>query len=88
VRGRRPGQRHHPRAAVAARRAVFSETLEYAKNRAAFGLPIGSPGLPGYVGAVIVHWLALPEDQQDLVSADMIAGVAAGAFSGGLSVIN
>jgi len=37
---------------------------------------------------VIVHWLALPEDQQDLVSADMIAGVAAGAFSGGLSVIN
>jgi hypothetical protein len=37
---------------------------------------------------VIVHWLALRADQQDLVSADMIADVAAGAFSGGLSVIN
>ncbi len=45
-------------------------------------------GYLGYVDAVIVHWLALPEDQQDLVSADMIADVAAGAFSGGLSVIS
>ena len=45
-------------------------------------------GYLGYVDAVIVHWLALPEDQQDLVTADMIADVAAGAFSGGLSVIS
>jgi len=32
---------------------------------------------------VIVHWLALPEDRRDQVSVDMIADMAAGAFSGG-----
>ena len=40
-------------------------------------------GSLGYVDAVIVHWLALPEDQRDQVSVDMIADMAAGAFSGG-----
>ncbi len=34
---------------------------------------------------MIVHWLALPEDQRDQVSVDMIADVAAGAFAGGLA---
>ena len=38
-------------------------------------------GCLGYVDAVIVHWLARPEDQPDQVSADMIAEVAAGAFA-------
>jgi len=32
---------------------------------------------------VIAAWLALAEDQRDQVSVDMIAGMAAGAFSGG-----
>jgi len=36
---------------------------------------------------VIVHWLALPEDQRDHVSEDMIAEVAAGAFAGGLAAV-
>ena len=36
---------------------------------------------------VIVHWLALPEDQRDQVSVDMIADMAAGAFSGGLPAL-
>ena len=36
---------------------------------------------------MIVHWLALPEDQRDQVSADMIAEVAAGAFAGGLAAV-
>jgi AcrR family transcriptional regulator len=44
-------------------------------------------GYLGYVDAVIVHWLALPEDQRDQVSADMIAEVAAGAFAGGLAAV-
>ena len=44
-------------------------------------------GYLGYVDAVIVHWLALPEDQRDQGSADMIAEVAAGAFAGGLAAM-
>ncbi len=44
-------------------------------------------GYLGYVEAVIVHWHALPEDQWDQVSADMIAEVAAGAFAGGLAAV-
>jgi hypothetical protein len=36
---------------------------------------------------VIAHWLALPEDQRDQVSADTIADVAAGAFAGGLAAV-
>ncbi len=44
-------------------------------------------GYLGYIDAVIVHWLALPEDQRDQVSADMIADVAAGAFAGGLAAV-
>lgn len=44
-------------------------------------------GYLGYVDAVIAHWLALPEDQRDQVSADMIADVAAGAFAGGLAAV-
>jgi AcrR family transcriptional regulator len=44
-------------------------------------------GYLGYVDAVIVYWLALPEDQRDQVSADMIADVAAGAFAGGLAAV-
>ena len=44
-------------------------------------------GYLGYIDAVIMHWLALPEDQRDQVSADMIAEVAAGAFAGGLAAV-
>jgi AcrR family transcriptional regulator len=44
-------------------------------------------GYLGYVEAVIVHWLALPEDQRDQVSVDMIADMAAGAFSGGFPAL-
>jgi hypothetical protein len=44
-------------------------------------------GYLGYVDAVIVHWLALPEDQRDQVSADVIADMAAGAFSGGFPAL-
>ena len=42
-------------------------------------------GYLGYVDAVIVHWLALPEDERDRVTPAMIAGLAAGAFTGGPS---
>lgn len=41
-------------------------------------------GYLGYVDAMIVHWLALPEDERDQVTPAMIADVAAGAFTGGL----
>ena len=44
-------------------------------------------GYPGYVDAVIVHWLARPEYQRDRVSADMIADMAAGALSGGFPAL-
>ena len=42
-------------------------------------------GYLGYVDAVIVHWLALPEDERDRVTPAMIAGLAAGAFTGALA---
>ena len=42
-------------------------------------------GYLGYVDAVIVSWLALPDAQRDQVSPGMIANVAAGAFAGGLT---
>ena len=42
-------------------------------------------GYLGYVDAVIVHWLALPEDERDPVTPAMIAGLAAGAFTGALA---
>jgi hypothetical protein len=45
-------------------------------------------GYLGYVDAVIVHWLALPEEQRDQVSADMIADMAAGAFCGGFPALS
>ncbi len=41
-------------------------------------------GCLGYVDAMIVHWLARPEDERDQVTPAMIADVAAGAFAGGL----
>jgi hypothetical protein len=44
-------------------------------------------GYLGYVDAVIVHRLALPEDQRDQVSVDMIADMAAGAFSAGFPAL-
>jgi AcrR family transcriptional regulator len=42
-------------------------------------------GYLGYVDAMIVNWLALPNDQRNRVSLGMIADVAAGAFTGGLA---
>ena len=44
-------------------------------------------GYLGYVDAVIVHWLALPGDERDRVTPAMIAGIAAGAFTGGLAAV-
>ena len=44
-------------------------------------------GYLGYVDAVIVQWRARPEDQRDQVSVDMIADIAAGAFSGGFPAL-
>ncbi len=42
-------------------------------------------GYLGYVDAMIVHWLARPEDEREQVTPGMIADVAAGAFTGGLA---
>ena len=44
-------------------------------------------GYLGYVDAVIVHWLALPGDERDRVTPAMIAGIAAGACTGGLAAV-
>jgi AcrR family transcriptional regulator len=40
----------------------------------------------GYVDAMVVHWLALPRDDRNRITPAMIADVAAGAFTGALTV--
>jgi AcrR family transcriptional regulator len=44
-------------------------------------------GYLGYVDAMIVHWLARPEDEREQVTPGMIADVAAGALTGGLAAV-
>ena len=44
-------------------------------------------GYLGYVDAMIVHWLALPGVERDRVTPAMIAGIAAGAFTGALAAV-
>ena len=44
-------------------------------------------GYLGYVDAAIVAWLSLPGPERDQVSPDVIAGLAVGAFTGGLAAV-
>jgi AcrR family transcriptional regulator len=41
----------------------------------------------GYVDAAIVHWLALPEPDRAAITPAMLADLAAGAFTGALTII-
>jgi len=59
------------------RRSTPRSARAGAGSTARHALAAGGPGYLGYVDAVIVHWLALPEDQRTR-SRHMIADVAAG----------
>jgi AcrR family transcriptional regulator len=49
--------------------------------------PVAVRAQLGYVDAAVVHWLALPAEQQAQLTSAMLADLAAGAFTGTLAVL-
>jgi AcrR family transcriptional regulator len=63
------------------------EADDDSRNRDQTTMTLAVRGYLGYLDAVIVYWLTLPEERRGSVTPDTIAALAVGAFTGGLNAV-